>query len=252
MSGVNEPEAAERSLDLLWAVADRAPRGSRPKLSVERIVRTAIGIADAEGLEALSMQRVAREFGYTTMSLYRYVPGKAQLVDVMADVACGSPPDMSEVTGGWRAEVERWVEELWEVYRRHNWLVRIQIKNPPIGPNQLAWFETLLRSLSETGLGYEDMAALAMFVSSAVRDLARFSTDLVPMGLGYAKVLENIVETDRFPTLAALLSAGGPAAEAGSGDSAVKPVVHFGVARLLDGIERQVGLADRGPAGPGA
>ncbi|MEV7171547.1 TetR/AcrR family transcriptional regulator C-terminal domain-containing protein [Streptomyces sp. NPDC093224] len=241
---MNEPEATERSLDLLWAAAvERSPRGSRPKLSVERIVGTAIDIADAEGIEALSMQRVASEFGYTTMSLYRYVPGKTQLVDVMADVACGLPPDMSEVTGGWRAEVERWVDALWEVYRRHDWLVRIHIKNPPIGPNQLAWFETLLRSLSRTGLGYEDMAALAMFVSSAVRDLARFSTDLVPMGLGYAKVLENIVETDRFPTVATLLASGGASAGAESGESAVRPVVRFGVARLLDGIEAQVGLA---------
>lgn len=250
----------ERSLDLLWSAGGRTGRGPQPKLSVAKIVDAAIGIADVEGLEALSMQRLAGEFGYSTMSLYRYVPGKVQLVDIMADVACGPAPDMSEVDGGWRVKVELWVDELWKVYQAHDWLVRVQIKNPPIGPNQLAWFESLLSSIATIGLSRDDMAALAMFVSSAVRDLARFTRDLVPMGLGYAQVLENILETDRFPTVAALVTqapepdAGGAPDESGpepseSGEDAVRPVAQFGVARLLDGIEVYVAGKTTGAQG---
>ncbi|MEN8655244.1 TetR/AcrR family transcriptional regulator [Streptomyces sp. 21So2-11] len=246
--GDAKPGDIERSLDLLWSVGGRTGRGPQPKLSVAKIVDAAIRIADAEGLDALSMQRLAGEFGYSTMSLYRYVPGKVQLVDIMADVACGPAPDMSQVAGGWRAEVELWVDELWKVYQAHDWLVRVQIKNPPIGPNQLAWFEALLSGVSSIGLSRDDMAALAMFVSSAVRDLARFTRDLVPMGLGYAQVLENILETDRFPMVAALVTQSGEPPVGGdsdasqsdpseSGEGAVRPVVHFGVQRLLDGIE---------------
>ena len=82
----DEPFAFQtRSVELLWGQPERPNRGPKPGLSVERIVRVAIEIADAEGLPAVSMQRVASEFGFTTMSLYRYVPGKNELIDLMIE-----------------------------------------------------------------------------------------------------------------------------------------------------------------------
>lgn len=249
----SKSDGVERSLALLWPTDERSGRGPRPRLSVEKIVDKAIAIADAEGLDALSMQRLAGEFGYSPMSLYRYVPGKTQLVDVMMDVACGPPPDLAEVPGGWRAEVETWIDELWRMYQAHDWLARVQIRNPPMGPNQLGWFEALLRSLEPTGLDHEEMAALAMFVSASLRDLARVATDLVPMGLGYARVLENVYQTDRFPMVASLMSAASaeePRPGEESGEDAVRPVVRFGVDLLLDGVERYVAAAKEGRQSP--
>ncbi|MBL3670675.1 TetR/AcrR family transcriptional regulator C-terminal domain-containing protein [Streptomyces sp. M2CJ-2] len=228
-----------RSLDLLWSADERPAPGPRPGLSVAKIVRTAIGVADSEGLTKLSMQRVAGELGYTAMSLYRHVPGKSQLVAVMADVASGPPPELSD-TDAWRQRVEAWVDGLWEVYRRHPWLVEVQLKSPPVGPNGLAWIEALLRAVRGTGLGHDEVLGLAMFMFSAVRDLARLADDLVPMGLGYPQILEKIVDGDRFPMLAELATAMPAAADGSDGDGEVRPVVGFGIRLLLDGVESYV------------
>jgi AcrR family transcriptional regulator len=76
---------------LCGAPGSRRTRGPKPGLTVERIVRAAIEVADAEGLAALSMRRVADQLGVGTMSLYTYVPGKAELIDVMLDAVHAEP-----------------------------------------------------------------------------------------------------------------------------------------------------------------
>src|SRR5256885_16757660 len=78
--------------DYLWGGRSGATRGPKPALSLERIAAAAIAIADAEGLAAVSMQRVAADLGYTQMSLYRYLPGKAELVALMGDRGIREPP----------------------------------------------------------------------------------------------------------------------------------------------------------------
>ena len=74
-----------RGLVLLWGRRERPTRGPKPALDIERIVRAGVEVADAEGLEALSMRKVAGRLGVGTMSLYRYVPSKQELLDLMFD-----------------------------------------------------------------------------------------------------------------------------------------------------------------------
>ncbi|HEY1176756.1 MAG TPA: TetR/AcrR family transcriptional regulator, partial [Phytomonospora sp.] len=71
----------------MWGVRERSSRGPKQGLTIEAIVRTAIALADAEGLAALSMRKVAERLGVGTMSLYTYVPGKPELLDLMLDAA---------------------------------------------------------------------------------------------------------------------------------------------------------------------
>src|SRR5207253_2790191 len=94
-----------KSLELLWGLRSRPTRGPKPALTIEQIVAAAVGIADTEGLVAMSMRRVADELGVGAMTLYRYVPGKAELLDVMLDSVYG---EMSrrEVDGDWRAKLD--------------------------------------------------------------------------------------------------------------------------------------------------
>src|ERR671915_993295 len=96
-----------RSMALLWGIQKPPTRGPKPGLQVERIVEAAIRVADAEGLAALSMRRVAGELGVGTMSLYTYVPGKAELLDVMLDTVLAEQARPDEAAGGWRAGLER-------------------------------------------------------------------------------------------------------------------------------------------------
>ena len=95
-----------RSLALLWGARERPPRGPKPTLSLDAVVSAAIDVIDAEGLSALTMTRVAERLDVTTMAIYRYVPGKNELIDLATDAALGPPPTPGD--GSWRIEIARW------------------------------------------------------------------------------------------------------------------------------------------------
>ncbi|MFJ6614926.1 TetR/AcrR family transcriptional regulator [Streptomyces sp. NPDC091289] len=252
--------AVERSLELLWGDRSRPTRGPKPGLSVDKIVASAIEIADTEGLDALSMQRVAARLNFSTMSLYRYVPGKEQLFDVMMDVAGGPAPDLDDLDG-WRPKIERWVHALWARYQQHPWMLQVRVSGPPVGPNALSWLEAALRALSETRLRHEEVLSVSLFLNGAVSGLARLSTDTArateatgradaPAGdpaPGYSETLASLIDAERFPTLLKMVSAGvlRPGSAAGSAIGAGSaPDVEFGLQRLLDGIEVYVEAHD--------
>ena len=90
-----------------WGVRERPHKGPKPALSLARIVAAAVQVADAEGLDAVSMGRVAAELGAAPMSLYRHVAGKEELLTLMVDAAWGAPPDRPQPGGaggpGWPA-----------------------------------------------------------------------------------------------------------------------------------------------------
>lgn len=221
--------------DLLWRASDEREDDGRPRLSARLIVDAAVAIADAEGLDALSMQRVASELGYTSMALYRHIPGKDRLVAAMIDVATGRPPAPPSSPTAWRAEIESWVDALWELYLRHPWLVRAPTLSAPVGPNELAWFEVLLGPLSRAGLDRAELIPTATFVSSAVRDLARVATELDPAAAAaYGQVLARHLDPGRFPVLSSLMAEEGLVEDDGGH---LAPSVHHGLSRLLDGIE---------------
>lgn len=245
----NANDPTRRRVELLWGTAAGPSRGPRPTLSLERIAETGVRIADAEGLEAVSMQRVARELGYSTMSLYRYVPGKEQLVEVMMDSCAGAPP-AGDDSADWRAEIETWVRALWNTYRRHPWVLRVQISAPPIGPGQLAWFEAALRPLSRAGLAEEKLVSVVMFLLGAVRQFAVIAADLADgrarnrmstaeAEAGYEAALREVVTPDQFPTLARLAGTG-IFQPTGLPDSGIDADLDFGVQRVLDGVESYI------------
>lgn len=112
------------SLALLWGEGDSRPRrGPKPKFTPAQVALGGVEIADAEGLESLSMQRVAELLGVTTMALYRYVPGKPDLIDLMVDTVLSDPPDLDRVPGGWRPRLEAWARACRHVYRAHPWIL---------------------------------------------------------------------------------------------------------------------------------
>lgn len=238
------------SVELLWGARERPSRGPKPKLTVDRIARAAIAIADADGLDALSMQRVATDLGFSTMSLYRYVPSKEQLLDVMIDIGAGPAPRPDGPCTDWRGEIELWIRRIWSMYQEHPWVLRVQIGGPPVGPNQLSWFEAALRPLSHAGLDNTEIVAVATFLVGSVRELARISLDMAQAreqaGVspaqaesGFAAMLRAHVATDRFPTLATLV-AEEVFEPTGEQDEGIDFDLNFGVQRLLDGIEAHV------------
>src|SRR5262245_54493212 len=123
----------KRSIELLWGLLEPKRRGPKPRLQVGEIVAAAIALADSEGLGAVAMRRVAEALGVAPMSLYSYVPSKAELLDLMLDTATGEtarPP-----IDDWRSGLAGIARENWTLYHRHPWMLHIAAYRPPLGPN---------------------------------------------------------------------------------------------------------------------
>lgn len=162
------PRSATRSRP---AAAHRAvPADGGLDLHRDEVVRMGIAIADAEGLGALSMRRIAAELGVSTMALYRYVGGKDALVLQMVDTAMGEFP-LTEAPDGWRDGVAAVARSQWAAYRRHLWLASaVSLGRPQLLPNLLPHTDAVLRALR--GLDKSDALYAAISVFAFVRGVA--------------------------------------------------------------------------------
>ncbi|MGV9380717.1 TetR/AcrR family transcriptional regulator [Nonomuraea sp. NPDC003707] len=234
-----------RSLALLWRTSERVSRKGKPELSVDRIVRAAIEVADAEGLAALSMRRVAERLGVGTMSLYTYVPGKPELFDVMLDTVYGEAARPQDVPGGWRGRLEQIARESWALYLRHPWLLQVASSRPVLGPNVTAKYDYDLRAVDGIGLTDLEMDSVITLVAGFVHGAARGAVEAAQAesltGMtdeqwwaAHAPFLSRITDAARYPTAARVGQAAGEALNA-----AYSPghAFEFGLQRVLDGVE---------------
>jgi len=226
-----------------WGVRGRPQRGPKPALSLARIVDAAVRVADAEGLEAVSMGRVAAELGAAPMSLYRHVSAKEELLRLMVDAAWGDSPGGLAPGEGWRDGLSRWAWTLRACARRHPWAVRIPISGLPIMPREVGWFEDALACMAGTGLTEARKASVIMLLSGYVRNLATTEADIAAAvqasGLSpdewmasYPRMLRQLADPRRFPALTAFIAAGVFDADDGPDDEFI-----FGLERILDGVE---------------
>ncbi|QSQ23791.1 TetR/AcrR family transcriptional regulator C-terminal domain-containing protein [Pyxidicoccus parkwayensis] len=232
---------------MLWKESPRARRGPRPALSVERIVEAAIALADEQGLEAVSMERVASGFRFTPMALYRYVPGKAELVDLMIDRGLGPPPVLAGDKDAWRAKLEQWARALWDVFHRHPWALEATQRLRLMGPHELAWLEAGLGALASTRLSLEAQRSACLVLLGHVRNTAQFSVTL-PRGRGnvssgqWGAATRTLIQdhAEQYPRLLAVLSA---PPESGAREDTLT----FGIQMVLDGIATRIAEREAGP-----
>jgi AcrR family transcriptional regulator len=218
-----------RALEILWNEAS-APRRSRG-LSTERIVAAAVELADADGLGALSMARLAERLGCGTMSLYRHVANKDELVTFMLSSAPGPPPATDPTN--WRGALTDWSVGLWDVYHRHPWILAAAAAGLPADPGQLTWLNAGLAALGETKMSERDKLAALMAVLHYVRGAAALNIEATQIdGPAYPDLLRRVVDAQRFPALAVALEAGA------FDDLDVDHLAdfHSGLRQLLDGV----------------
>jgi AcrR family transcriptional regulator len=228
-------------LEALWHDRGETNRGPRPSLSRDALAQKAVAIADAHGLEAVSMERVARELGVTKMALYRYIRSKAELIAMMIEVAVGAVPDLSEADG-WRHQLESWARALRAAWQRHPWLPSATMGARVIGPREVDWTEIALAALAETPLSAAQRRQVILTISGYVR------TTQGPRAAGTQPWFANVTngrldmlleeQRERYP---ALLDLKGDHTT-GGGDEAWD----FGLGCILDGIAAAI---DRSSAG---
>ncbi|MCX4545856.1 TetR/AcrR family transcriptional regulator C-terminal domain-containing protein [Streptomyces sp. NBC_01565] len=235
---------------LLWGPPAKPARGPKRGLTLDGIALAGVGIADAEGLGGVSMQRVAAELAVTKMALYRYVPGKAELVALMVEAALPDPAELDAgLAGGeWRERLRVWAHGLYEGFRAHPWLLEATVGARVMGPRELGWMERALAALEGCGLSGAEAMDSVVLVAGHVRGIAEQERAMAG-GIGgegpdaqlvvmLGEVLR--VRGDDYPALAAAL---GSVAEQGGQDQALL----FGLERILDGLELLV--ARRAAAG---
>ncbi|WP_431775636.1 TetR/AcrR family transcriptional regulator [Streptomyces cucumeris] len=234
------------SIEAAWGLKERPAKGPRPGLTLPRIVDAAVKLAAADGLGAVSMSRVAAELGVSTMSLYRYVSAKDELLLLMEDAAYGPPPSGPGADEHWRTGMSGWAWALRGALIRNPWAVRIPISTPPCTPNSVAWMEHGLACLRDTGLGEGAKISILMLVSGFVRNEVRLAADLQDAARrsgnspeqsmsAWARLLEKLTDAERYPAVTAALRAGELYTPGGPDDEFI-----FGLDRILDGVEALV------------
>lgn len=203
--------------EVIWRRSTRPSRGPRPTRSRDEIVAAAVDLADADGLEAVSMRQVAAAVGLGTMSLYRYVPTKSDLVDLMLDAVSGEYELPEQPSGDWNADLRGLARQGRAIMRRHPWLPHVVITRPSMGPNVLRHTEFCLAALEpavlDPGRALEVVAMVNATVASyAANELGAAATS-ENRRESVTTYLREAVESGPYPALARAMSAPSPAAD---------------------------------------
>jgi AcrR family transcriptional regulator len=245
-------EALTPGVQAAWGRKERPGRGPKPELTLERIVDAGVALADAGGIQAVSMSKVAAALGTGAMSLYRYVSGKDELLILMVDACYGPPTERPAEPGGWRAGLSWWARIQLEAMSRHSWAPRVPIPGPPLAPNTVRWLEQGLRTLVGLPLTEVEKMSVILLVSGYVRNEATLSADLNASFLAgstpqqamtrYGSLLTELTNEQDFPELRTVIDSGFFEAQ----DDPPDAEFLFGLERILDGIDLLIQRKDAG------
>jgi AcrR family transcriptional regulator len=226
----------------MWGHETSSRRGPRPSLDLASIIDAAIRLADRDGLEGVKMSSIAAEVRMATMSLYRYVGNKEELLIVMADAAMPPPPPIDGRS--WRPYLTDWTRTNRDLLLSRPWLLALGQLTPPLGPRTLRWLDRALTALDGTGLGHAERINIATTLTGyASRQAAlahAMTAPAAPAGapvsglVEYGEILGAVLDPSEYPALAEAVqqNAFGAAEEwIDDGDFT------FGLGLLLDGIE---------------
>lgn len=232
MAQQTDDEQSTGTVELLWDLRTAPTRGPKATLNVEMIAAAAVAVADADGIEAVSMQRVAESLDFTKMSLYRHVAGKADLVAVMIEHAVGDPPDLGRVAGGWRPRLERWAKALSATWDAHPWLPGATVGSRVMGPREMGWVEVAVAALADTSLDADEQMAVVTLISGHIRNTQ--ALDVAGTQPWHDPRHASLIADrgDRYPALHQL---------AGRRGRTPRQTRDFGLRCLLDGVEAAAG-----------
>jgi len=218
-------------------------------LTLDLVVSHAVDLADAAGLDAVTIPKVAEAVGCSTMALYRHVSSKDELLILMTDLAAGVPPK-NLTSDRWRNGLKAWAEALYAAVSAHPWITQAPISGPPSGPGHIAWLDAALRTLRETSLRPTDKVTVVTLISGYVHQAVRLAVDHAavdddPDGAyqTYAAALAELVEPSLFPDAAQVFTAESLTPDTSPSESVGDYHFHFGLELILNGVERKNAMA---------
>ncbi|MBB6633593.1 TetR/AcrR family transcriptional regulator [Cohnella thailandensis] len=257
MSNTEKPDLEHEALQSLpngvllsWGKVKQPKRGPKGELSIPQIVEAAVKIADRDGLAAVSMNRVAQSLGFTTMSLYRYITSKEDLLVLMQDAVCAVEPPAERPESQWREEMKDYVWLSLQMIRKHPWYVDVPITGVPVTPNNLLFVDWGIRTMRNLELNdYEKISFVLLLSGYArhygilLRDMDRAigngATEDSFSGRGYTEALKHLVRQEDYPNLYPMVQSGVYTEEGGE-PNPIGDDLEFGLNRILDGIEMYV------------
>jgi DNA-binding transcriptional regulator YhcF (GntR family) len=232
-----------RALPGIGTVVAAAARPAATAPDRDRVIRAAITVADAEGLTALSMRRLAGELGMPTMSLYRHVAGREELLLFMMEEVFGgnAPPALDPRTEGWRACVEALARLQWSLYRQHPWMAQaITINRPVLAPRAMAHTEWTMRALDGHGLAPGVLFLAAVTVANYVRGTAVNLEDEAQAEQETGLTDQQWMDSQQARLSAILAGGDYPLMARAVSDETLEfdidLLLEFGLQRLLDGL----------------
>lgn len=228
-------------VDLLWRDHADAPRGGtrgpRARVTTSEVVDAAVALADASGLDAVTVRRLAADLGISTMAVYTHVGSRDDLLVLMVDAVHAAAPRPA-LTGGWRDRVRDLATAELALHTAHTWLLDVTDQRTALGPGTIARYDHGLHALDGLGLGDVDRDAALTFVLDLARGVARARRP-DPHGAAMAASWETW-----GPRLAAYLGDAHPLAQrvgaaAGAEMGAASSAEHawrFGLERVLDAL----------------
>ena len=245
-----QPVAVERAgvtMRLLWRERLEPRPQDRPRrsgLTVDAVIDAAVSLASEDGLQSLTMRRVAERLGVSAMTPYSYVPGKDELLELMLDAVYGRMAVSPAGAQGWRGNAIAVAEDNLALHRAHPWTLDVEAGRPTLGPGVLAKYDRELAAFDGIGLTDVEMDAALANLLALVREAARTEAGTAATSRrtgtsdaawweGVAPLLAEVVDAHAFPLASRVGSATGEAL--GTAYSATH-MLSFGLDRLLDGI----------------
>ena len=244
---VTPNEMTTRLLDLLWDRVEPPTRGRKPRFTLAQVVGAAVDVADADGLDGVTMRKVATELGVGAMSLYTYVPGRDELLSLMVERAYGEL-DLPAPTAPWREAIVTYAESHLAMYAAHPWLLEVNRWRLPLSPHVLDAQEAGLRAFEDTPLAATEIVGIMQLVDTFVHGLARdsvlenaqrqagaLSQDDYWMAQG--SFWETHFDVERYPAMTRAWIAGGFDSDLTEPGEALAP--------MLDAVARAIVQAER-------
>lgn len=236
-----------RAVTIAWGMQEAPQRGPNRGLSHERIVAAAIEIADTQGLSAVTMQAVAKSLGFTTMSLYRYVSSKEELLQLMQDAALPLQEKV-KLPQSWQQGLRAWANLLREAYRSHPWVLDLPRGQASVlMPNSMRAADLGLQAMRELPLSDFEKVGIILVISQHVAAAVELEQNLaaedeVEISQEGMDTLREVVTAERFPHLVPVMDTGGyvAGAPADADDEGVDPEYDLGLDLIISGLEQRI------------